>query len=831
MAAGNIDPDLINTLSNMRDALSDFTDRVSRSYDPVLDSQRRTLQADKDYQTRQKEIREKQLEGTRIFINSTLGFAKELTNSAGSFKPLTTAIDLASKVVGNLAEKLPLIGGLLKGATEGIAEAAKFIVDQFDQTYKLFEELSGTGVIAKFDSFVGAVDRTGLSFSDLNSILSKNSKELSMLSGTTLRGTTAFVDVAEATKHYQEEMQRLGISASEYREMQLFYMEQEKRSGRNKSTADLVKGSNELVLELDKMTKLFGISRKEQMEQRRALQLDIQYRAAAAKLGPGFEDAVQTVQTALKSIPGGEKLFEPLKGIMAGLVPVTKEQQMLTTVLGQLGINAIDLSEKLRTEGKSGGLELANMLAKNGDKITKMLEDLAAVRPDLPLVQLFTVFKDLAKRGEITAKMLDDVTVTQGDAKKEQKDLNSDLAKTRTSMYQTSTMLQSLAVSSNIATSAMGLLAGGINTLVKKLYEWAGKPIPPAVKIQSELYERTQELAKIEKNIIDKSQPVQREFRGPAGNIIQKDPKIIEQEQKQLDESIAKDKNQADMLKQKIQNLLQQQQDLQNRKPGESSKTTASQMTQRESDNEKKINLLQQQITQLTDQSEFITKYEEAKAKAAKGAYVQGPYAISQENERKYKELTTNQQKNDTELKRLQTELETLKSTTRSALGDTKIPSAVQAERDRDRITILQQELEKAKNNLSLMQEEHKKATNESVKTAQAVIINRTQKDIESLIKEIRRTGGTVNAAPGNIATPQQSVPQKVSQVELDTTNIQTLVAAFRENMQQGSTNTTDKLAALEQTMAGIGRTLENIHDQVSKTNQIYARISSYTLA
>lgn len=830
MADGNIDPDLINTLSNMRDALSDFTDRVSRSYDPVLDSQRRTLQADKDYQNRQKEIREKQLEGTRVFINSTLGFAKELTNSAGSFKPLTTAIDLASKVVGNLVEKIPLIGGLLKGVAEGVADAAKFIVDQFDQTYKLFEELSGTGVIAKFDSFVGAVDRTGLSFSDLNSILSKNSKELSMLSGTTLRGTTAFVDVAEATRQYQEEMQRLGISTSEYREMQLFYMEQEKRSGRNKSNAELVKGSNELVLELDKMTKLFGVSRKEQMEQRKALQLDIQYRAAAAKLGPGFEDAVNTVQTALKSIPGGEKLFEPLKGIMAGLVPITKEQQMLTTVLGEIGINAIDLSEKLRTEGKEGGLELANMLARNGNKITKMLQDLAAVRPDLPLVQLFTVFKDLAARGEITTKMLDDVTATQGDARREQKDLNSDLAKTRVSMYQTSTMLQSLAVSSNIATSAMGLLASGINALVEKLYVWAGKPIPPAVKIQSALYERTQELAKIEKAMIDKAQPIQREIRGPAGNIIQKDPKIIEQEQKQLDESIAQDKKQADIIKQQIQNLLRQQQDLATRKPGESSKSTPL-VTQQESDNKNKIDSLQEQIKKLTDQSEFIIKYEQSKEKSAKGALVQGPYAINAENEERYTKLKIDQQKNDTELKRLQSELGTLTSTTQSALGDTKISSAVQAERERDRITILQRELETARSNLAEMQKEYTTEKSEAVKREQQSRIERTKSDIESLIKQIRRTGGTVNTAPGTIATPQQSAPQKVSQVELDTNNIQTLVAAFRENMQQGSTNTTDKLAALEQTMSGIGRTLENIHEQVSKTNQIYARISSYTLA
>lgn len=830
MADGNIDPDLINTLSNMRDALSDFTDRVSRSYDPVLDSQRRTLQADKDYQNRQKEIREKQLEGTRVFINSTLGFAKELTNSAGSFKPLTTAIDLASKVVGNLVEKIPLIGGLLKGVAEGVADAAKFIVDQFDQTYKLFEELSGTGVIAKFDSFVGAVDRTGLSFSDLNSILSKNSKELSMLSGTTLRGTTAFVDVAEATRQYQEEMQRLGISTSEYREMQLFYMEQEKRSGRNKSNAELVKGSNELVLELDKMTKLFGVSRKEQMEQRKALQLDIQYRAAAAKLGPGFEDAVNTVQTALKSIPGGEKLFEPLKGIMAGLVPITKEQQMLTTVLGEIGINAIDLSEKLRTEGKEGGLELANMLARNGNKITKMLQDLAAVRPDLPLVQLFTVFKDLAARGEITTKMLDDVTATQGDARREQKDLNSDLAKTRLSMYQTSTMLQSLAVSSNIATSAMSLLAGGINALVEKLYVWAGKPIPPAVKIQSALYERTQELAKIEKAMIDKAQPIQREIRGPSGNIIQKDPKIIEQEQKQLDESIAQDKKQADIIKQQIQNLLRQQQDLATRKPGESSKSTPL-VTQQESDNKNKIDSLREQIKKLTDQSEFIIKYEQSKEKSAKGALVQGPYAINAENEERYTKLKIDQQKNDTELKRLQSELGTLKSTTQSALGDTKISSAVQAERERDRITILQRELETARSNLAEMQKEYTTEKSEAVKREQQSRIERTKSDIESLIKEIRRTGGTVNTAPGTIATPQQSAPQKVSQVELDTNNIQTLVAAFRENMQQGSTNTTDKLAALEQTMSGIGRTLENIHEQVSKTNQIYARISSYTLA
>lgn len=858
MATGNIDTDLLNTLSNMRDALSDFTDRVSRSYDPVLDSQRRTLQADKDYQTRQEEIRAKQLAGTKIFIDSTLGFAKELTNSAGSFKPLTTAIDMASKVVGSLAEKMPLIGGILKGVVDGVADAAKFIVEQFDQTYKMFEDLSSTGVVAKFDSFSAMVGKSLLTFSDLNTVLGKNSKELSRFGSTALQGAVKFADVAEASIPFREEMQRLGISAAEYREMQIFYMDQEARAGRaqGKSTASLVAGSNQLVMELDQLTKLFGVTRKEQMEQRKALQMDIQYRAAAARLGPGFEKAMTTLQTGLASIDGGDKLFEAFKGIAAGLVPVTKEQQALTIALSKAGINVVDLAEKFRTGGQRGGIEFLNTLVRSGPEIAAAFDELASTVPGIPIFQFTTQFKDLVGRGEITEQMLADLAVTQNDAKKKQKDLNSQLADTRTYLYDSSARLQHLSVSSTIAAKGMSLLASGINSLVKKLYEWAGMPIPEAVKLQSTLIELTNQATEIEKRLQETDKPVIPYTRGPQGERVPKTPEQIAREQAEIDEATRKDKEELARLRERIRQVEQSQRDDANRKPGEkadASGTGSQQVSGSVPGSLDRVKeaiqnriALEKQLAQLSEQQQFITRYEQSKAKAASGVLVQGQFAINAENEKRYAELKANQQQIDATLKNTQTQLQALTQTSprpdSGQRGVTNVPvdsstdpgRFVSAQRqrdlDRDKLQILTTELLKNKEAIATLTNKLNTATSEAEKTNIRTSIERATGDLNSIVREIKKMNEPA-ARSTTPAAPRPAPVQKVSEVQLDGDNIKTLVAAFKENMQEGASATTDKLTELERTMAGLGSILENIHSVISKTNQIQERNFSYTLA
>lgn len=862
MTVQNIDPDLLETFTKLGDAVTGLTNRMSRSYDPVLEAQRRSLQADKEYKDRQDKIRADQLAASRVFIGATLGFARELSASAGSFKPLNSVIDATTKVMGSLVEKIPIFGGLIRGAVEGTAEGLKFIVDQFDTNYKIFEDLSSTGVVSTFNDLTRAVKDTGLNFNDFSTVFGKNSKEIARFGGSALEGSKKFTAIAEASILARDEFQRLGISASEYREIQAFYIDEEKRFGRTRTlnAQQLAEGSNKFVLELDKMTKLFGVSRKEQLDQRKILQTDIQYRAAASKLGKGFTDAIATMTTGMSNIPGGDHLAKTLRGLLAGLVPVTEEQKALTLALSQAGINVVELGEQFRAAGSQGGINLLNTLAKAGPSISKSFSDLAMVRPDLPILQFLTQFKDLTERGEITEQALADLAKTQTTTKDTTEDMNSKLADTRVKLYNASTQIQLLAVETDIAASAMSLMSGAIHKAVELVYKLTGREPPKSLSHQSKIGEALEEVQRAQRRLNDLMENSDRSLEEftklqRSNPLLTPDAQTrkIQEEKTRLDNLIKKAQNDLDTSKKALTQAQQNFKEYINKKSVSehdknntasntaiANNTAAVNVTLNQLKNNE--NELKNLILDAKGNKKFIDEYKAA-SESPRGL-VHNPL-LTLENKNRYDRLLKARDRDAIHLTELQIRLADvqtqIKNINKSTVSDNKFNDThatrkmlTRQQQAQVNLEIFQKELAARIKELDSWTEAktiaNENKDNDSLDNINRRIIEK-QEDIRTLSAEIKRLNLIIKSPDPGSASPSTTTPSTISQVQLDNTSIGNLATLFKESLKQGTDSTITQFAELKQAVANLGSILESIDSGISKTNQIYARISSQTLA
>jgi hypothetical protein len=220
----------------------------------------------------------------------------DLGNGAKSFNQLSPIIDAVSSGLGALVGKIPLIGGALEAGVKVAAEGAKFVLDQLQKTSEAFNELAQVGGVTAngMSGLQQQFIESGMSLDGYKKAITENAGALARFGGTVGQGSENFSKFVGdiTTSGAGDALRRLGYSADQIGESAGAFVTQQSRLGlaQRKTNAQLTQGTIQYAKELDLLSKVTGMNRKEIQAQQDAALSEGRFRAQIDEMiGEGNE--------------------------------------------------------------------------------------------------------------------------------------------------------------------------------------------------------------------------------------------------------------------------------------------------------------------------------------------------------------------------------------------------------------------------------------------------------------------------------------------------------------------------------------------------------------
>jgi hypothetical protein len=211
-------------------------------------------------------------------FNGSLDAASDAASKAG------TALMMLGGPIGFV------VGGLLK-LTSGVVKLAKVVNEQSDALYKGFQDLSKSGGAASdgMTGLFGDIQKLGLGFQDLEGytrLIADSSKELALFGGSVIQGRKQFANMGQAMEPFRASLFNAGLTQEEINEASMGYLRLQSRIGQtqNKTTQELADGARKYLIEQDALTKLTGMTRKEQEDAREEIRSQERFAATLAEM-------------------------------------------------------------------------------------------------------------------------------------------------------------------------------------------------------------------------------------------------------------------------------------------------------------------------------------------------------------------------------------------------------------------------------------------------------------------------------------------------------------------------------------------------------------------
>lgn len=202
-----------------------------------------------------------------------------------------TFSSLASSA-GGLAKEFVAGGNRMSDFSQAVFGAESSItglVRAVDGLIDSYRELTSVG--ASFNNsmydFIKASAESGMTLSDYSNFILKNSERMTMLGGSVTEGSKRFGEISKALRqNFGPNLTRVGMTLGDMNDILIEYTDFSiSRMGREtRSNMQLARGAANYALELDKLSKLTGVSRKQLAESIRDQQADQRARVATANM-------------------------------------------------------------------------------------------------------------------------------------------------------------------------------------------------------------------------------------------------------------------------------------------------------------------------------------------------------------------------------------------------------------------------------------------------------------------------------------------------------------------------------------------------------------------
>lgn len=277
-------------------------------------------------------------EGLKKLKMSTLALGKDMLSGKQGVEMFGGTIEAGAEQVANYAQKFGPAGKALGGFTVAVSKFVTASLKQSDQIYQSFQRISQTGTVGAgamtevYDNmkrFGYTVEQLG----NLGDLLARNSKDFGVFFASALQGSRVFTEVADQIQNspLRQQLFNLGLTVDDINDGIAGYINLQGKLGRvqSMSTEQLRAGAEQYIKELDTLTKLTGMSRKEQEDAReQALQIR-QFYAGLADLEP--EQAEQALQAfTMAYAKGGPEMAADMAANFNGVITNAGKMFMAT---------------------------------------------------------------------------------------------------------------------------------------------------------------------------------------------------------------------------------------------------------------------------------------------------------------------------------------------------------------------------------------------------------------------------------------------------------------------------------------------------------------------
>lgn len=187
---------------------------------------------------------------------------------------MAKAAQMAGAALALMIPGGPLLKVFIAGVTAAVTATAKYtqaaneMADKLSKGYQGLAKAGGAAADGMSGVFRDA-KKLGLSMNELDqmvALVAENAKDFALFAGSVSEGRKQFANISEAMKPARTGLMNMGMSMEEINAASAGYLRLQSRIGQtqNKTTAELAESTKKYLYEQDALTKLTGMTRKEQ---------------------------------------------------------------------------------------------------------------------------------------------------------------------------------------------------------------------------------------------------------------------------------------------------------------------------------------------------------------------------------------------------------------------------------------------------------------------------------------------------------------------------------------------------------------------------------------
>jgi len=294
------------------------------------------------------------------------------------------AVGLSLLVPGGAIVK-GVVAGLTFLTTQFLKQGAELVTtanEQSDALYSAFSQLAEVGAVGA-DGIEGVaedVQKLGLNVNKLDqflSVLNRNTETLASLGGTVLQGRKQFAGLTASLRENDESLRKLGLDQDAQAEAALGYAKIQSRLalGATKDYASMGQSAYKYIQEQDALTKVTGISRKQQEDALEEAMRNQRFAATIDQLiAEGKTEEAKQLQTGfMVARAAGKDMAAAYADMTSGMVNTDAAQKGLIGSQGEM-LRQINNIKSGMYKGSEEMLDagMQEMLKKTGEFGVKM---------------------------------------------------------------------------------------------------------------------------------------------------------------------------------------------------------------------------------------------------------------------------------------------------------------------------------------------------------------------------------------------------------------------------------------------------------------------------
>ena len=265
-------------------------------------------------------------------VNAIGGLGNELLSGGDRIS------DFGQHVTG-LVSKFPIVGGV-------VGQFGQTMLNMMDSQIDTYRTLSNGGIDFGDSLFEmqSKAAQAGIKMETLAGVLGENSQLFAQAFGGATKGANEFSKITKIVQQSQQQFSALGMTMEDVTEFTADYIELQMVQGRmeGRSAKSLAKGTTAYVMQLDQLSKVTGMSRKQIADEMKSQSMDGRISALIMNMDDGMKAQINSSLTMIKG--ASPEMENALKELVAtNGVPLSEFGKSLIRTNPQFAEMAIGL--------------------------------------------------------------------------------------------------------------------------------------------------------------------------------------------------------------------------------------------------------------------------------------------------------------------------------------------------------------------------------------------------------------------------------------------------------------------------------------------------------